>query len=66
MRRRVPHLFADITARAEDFHAISVEGQRGDNSIDMQRSLACHLRIAIAAMDSILSEIKQRLGDAHD
>lgn len=66
MKTSIRHLFADITARAEDFHAIGVEGQRRDNSIDMQRSLACHLRTAIAAMDSIVGEIKDRLGDAHD
>lgn len=62
----IPHLFANITAQAEDFHAISVEGQRRDNTADMQRALACHLRMAIAAMDSIVGEIKDRLGDAHD
>ena len=64
--KAIPHLFANITAHAEDFHGISVEGQRRDNSPDMQRALACHLRTAIAAMDSIVVEIKDRLGDAHD
>jgi hypothetical protein len=66
MKRGITRLFADITARAEDFHAISVEGQRRDNSVDMQKSLAGHLRTAIAAMDSIVVEIKDRLGDGHD
>lgn len=64
--KAIPHLFANITAHAEDFHAISVEGQRRDNAPDMQRALACHLRTAIAAMNSIVDEIKDRLGDAHD
>jgi hypothetical protein len=66
MTKSIPRQFAIITARLEDVHAVAVEGQRRDNSPDMQRALACHIRIAIAAMDSIVGEIKQRLGDAHD
>lgn len=62
----VPHMFADLTAQAEDFHSLTVEGQRRDNSPDMQRVLACHLRTAIAAMEGIVGQINQRLGDAHD
>ena len=64
--KTVPHMFADLTARAEDFHSLTVEGQRRDNSPDMQRALACHLRMAIVAMDGIVGQIKHRLGDAHD
>ena len=66
MRKAIPHLFADATAKLEDAIAISVEGQRRDNSQDMQRALACHLRMAIAVMDGVVGEIKHRLGDAHD
>lgn len=66
MKRGITRLFADIAARAEDFHAISIEGQRRDNSKDMQMSLACHLRTTMAAMDKIVSEIKLQLGDAND
>ena len=64
--KTVPHMFAELTAQTEDFHSLTVEGQRRDNSPDMQRALACHLRMAIAAMDGIVGEIKHRLGDAHD
>lgn len=66
MMKTIPHLFADITARAEDLAAISVDGQRRDNSHDMQRALACHVRMTITAMDAIVGEIKHRLGDTHD
>ena len=66
MRKTVPHLFADLTARAEDFHSLTVEGQRRDNAPDMQRALAGHLHMAIAAMDSIVGQIEHRLGDARD
>lgn len=62
----MPRAFADLTAKLEDAHAISVEGQRRDNSPDMQRAIASHLRMAIAAMDSIVAEMKHRLGEARD
>ena len=64
--KTLPSMFADLTARAEDFHSLTVEGQRRDNSPDMQRALACHLRMAIVAMDGIVGQIKHRLGDTHD
>jgi len=66
MKADLPRAFADITARLEDAHALAVEGQRRDNSPDMQRALACHLRMAVVAMGGIVSEIKQTLGDARD
>ena len=65
MTKSIPHLFADLTARIEDLHGIAVEGQ-ADNTPDMDRVLASHLRMGIAAMDGIVGEIKNRLGDAHD
>lgn len=64
--KSIPHLFADITARAEDLHAISIEGHYRDNSADMQNALAGHLRMTIAALDSIVGEIKHRSGNADD
>lgn len=62
----MPRAFADLTAKLEDAHAISVEGQRRDNPLELQRALASHLRMAILAMDSIVAEIKHRLGEAGD
>lgn len=64
--KSVPHMFADATVKLEDAIAITVEGQRWDNTPDMQRAMACHLRMAVAAMDAIVAEIKHRLGDAND
>lgn len=66
MNHSIPRQFADIIAKLEDAHAISVEGHRRDNAPDMQLVLVCHLQQAIAAIDAIAGEIKQRLGDAHD
>lgn len=66
MTKSVQHLFADLTARIEDMHGIAVEGQKADNAPDMDRVLASQLRMGIAAMDSIVGEIRHRLGDAHD
>lgn len=64
--KTVPHMFAELTAQIEDFHSLTVEGQRRDNSPDMQRAIASHLRMAMAAMDGIVGQIKHQLGDAHD
>ena len=64
--KTVPHMFAELTAQTEDFHSLTVEGQRRDNSPDMQRAIASHLRMAMAAMDGIVGQIKHQLGDAHD
>ena len=64
--KSIRHLFADVMASAEDIAAVAMEGQRRDNSPDMQRALACHLRMIIAALDGIVGEIKTRLGDAHE
>jgi len=64
--KSVSRLFAEVTCKLEDAHAISVEGQRRDNAPEMQTVFACHLRMAIVAMDAIVGEIKHRLGDAHD
>lgn len=64
--KTVPHMFAELTAQTEDFHSLTVEGQRRDNSPDMQRAIASHLRMAMAAMDGIVGQIKHQLGDALD
>lgn len=66
MKEAIPRLFADITAKLEDMHSVAVEGQRCDNTPDMERVLACHLRMGIVALDGAVEDIKQRLGDDHD
>lgn len=49
--------FADITARLEDLHAVAVEGQRRDNSPDMQRVLIGHLLSGLSAIDGRLHTV---------
>lgn len=66
MKLSVPRLFADVTAMLEDLHSVAVEGQRRDNSRDMQRALACQLRMGIMSLDTKLTGIKRRLGDDRD
>jgi len=66
MTARVPRLFADITAMLEDMHAVAVEGQRLDNSPDMQKALNCLLRSRTATVDASLASIARKLGDGHD
>ena len=62
-RRSVPHMFAEVAAKLEDLHAIAIEGQRPDNAPDMQRVLAFQLRTSVGAVDGMMSELKERLGD---
>ena len=52
MTKSIRHQFSDITTRLEDAIGIAVEGQRGDNSPDMQAVLAMHLRTGLAALDT--------------
>lgn len=66
MRDAIPRLFADVTAKIEDMHMIAVEGQRRENTPDMQRVLASQLRMGVASLDTLLAKIKRRLGDDHD
>lgn len=62
----VPRLFADITAKLEDLHAVAVEGQCHDHSADMQIVFAAHLCMGIASLDTALHQIRRQLGDAVD
>ena len=63
--KTLPRMFADITARLEDAHALAVEGQNRNATPDMHRVLVCHLRASMAELDAALGDIKNRLGDAH-
>lgn len=60
-RKSVPHMFADITAKLEDLHAIAVEGQRRDNAPDMQSVLHIHLRSGFAALDGTMRAMTKAL-----
>lgn len=62
----IPRLFADITAKLEDMHMVSVEGHRRDNSPDMQRVLVSQLRTSISSLEITLAKIGRRLGNGHD
>lgn len=66
MRDAIPRLFAKVTAKLEDLHMVAVDGQRRDNSTDMQRVLAAQLRMGVASLGVSLAEIENRLGDDHD
>lgn len=66
MRDASPRFFAKVTAKLEDLHMVAVDGQRRDNSTDMQRVLAAQLRMGLASLGASLAEIAKRLGDDHD
>ena len=61
MTKTVPHLFADATAKLEDLHSITVEGQRADNAPDMQGVLIAHLRSGLVALDDTLRTMSHAL-----
>lgn len=54
-------MFADVTAKLEDLHAIAIEGQRGDNAPDMQSVFNVHLRDGLAALDDTICAITNAL-----
>ena len=53
----IPRLFADLTVRLEDLHAVAIEGQRSDNTTDMQKALVSHLRSCVAALNGELRDL---------
>jgi hypothetical protein len=57
----VPRLFADLTAKLEDLHAVAIEGQRVDNAHDMQSVLNIHLRSGLASLDGTVRAITEAL-----
>jgi hypothetical protein len=61
MTADVARLFALVTAKLEDLHAVAVEGQRPDNSPDMQSVLTSHVGSGLAALDKILRTISKAL-----
>lgn len=58
------HLFAEISAKLEDLHSISVEGQQSDNASDMNCVLQVQLRSGVAALNITISAISQALEGA--
>lgn len=66
MTAPVPKLFADITAKLEDLHAVAVEGQCHDHSADMQIVFAAHLCMGVAALETALQQVRRQLADDQD
>lgn len=66
MTAPIPRLFADITAKLEDLHAVAVEGQAHDHSADMQIVFTAHLCMGVAALEAALQQVRRQLGDAGD
>jgi hypothetical protein len=66
MTAPIPRLFADITAKLEDLHAVAVEGQSHDHSADMQIVFAAHLCLGVAALETALQQVRRQLGDDQD
>jgi hypothetical protein len=66
MTAPIPKLFADITAKLEDLHAVAVEGQCHDHSADMQIVFAAHLCMGVAALETALQQVRRQLGDEQE
>lgn len=66
MRHTIPRLFADITAKLEDLHAVAVEAQSHHHSADMQIVFAAHLCMGVASLDAAMQQIRLQLGEDHD
>lgn len=65
MTKNTADLFADVTAKLEDLHAIAVEGQRADNAPDMQTVLNVHLRSGLVALNGIVRSMTKTLEGGH-
>lgn len=61
MRKSVPHLFADMTARLEDLHGIAVEGQCSGLSPDIHMVLLLHLRTGAQALAATIEHTSARI-----
>jgi len=57
MSDNLPRAFAEITARLEDMHALAVDGQRRDNSADMNQVLARQLWSGVVELRGKLRRI---------
>lgn len=57
----IPRVFAEITAKLEDLHAVAVEGQRRDNAPDMQIVLSAHLLTGLASLDGTVRTMSMTL-----
>lgn len=64
MTSAIPQMFADVTAKLEDLHAIAVEGQRADNAPDMQSMFSAHLRVGLVAVEGTMRAIAVALGES--
>jgi hypothetical protein len=65
MRAIIPHLFAEVTAKLEDLHAIAVEGQRADNAPDMQSVLNVHLQSGLVELNGAVRTMAKALEGTH-
>ena len=59
-------LFAEITAKLEDLHAIAIEGQRSDNSPDIQGVLASQLRSGTGSINRTIKSVGKQVNAPHD
>ena len=66
MSDTVRTLFAEITAKLENLHAIAIEGQRSDNSPDMRRLLANQLRNGAGAINRKISCVGKQVDAPND
>jgi hypothetical protein len=57
-------LFADVTGKLEDLHAIAIEGQASDELTDMRLALLGMMDVGLSDLEMAVQAIREALNDA--
>jgi len=57
-------LFADVTGKLEDLHAIAIEGQASDELTDMRLALLGMMDVGLSDLEMAVQAIRAALNDA--
>jgi hypothetical protein len=58
-------LFAKLTTTIEDLHGIAVDGQAPDLSVDIQLSLLASIKVAIANVAEVMTQISDSIAETN-
>jgi len=60
----VTALFAEVTGKLEDLHAIAIEGQASDELTDMRWALLGFMGVGLSDLEMAVQAIREALNDA--
>jgi hypothetical protein len=60
----VAALFAEVTGKLEDLHAIAIEGQASDELTDMRWALLGFMGVGLSDLEMAVQAIREALNDA--